>query len=117
MPPFKVMMPGASPTPMPQNAPETPDESEDSGEGDSAIDQDDVGLPKLEPGPAGYLGPEHGPFMCSNCVYFEDPRSCHIVSGDIDPNGCCNLIVSKIKTTSPVDQDDSESYDKDLQNM
>lgn len=39
---------------------------------------------------AGYLGPEHGPFTCSNCHFWEDPNSCSVVDGLIDPNGCCN---------------------------
>jgi hypothetical protein len=43
---------------------------------------------------AGYLGPEHGPFTCSNCVYFQDGGACQIVAGQIDPNGCCNLFTT-----------------------
>lgn len=39
---------------------------------------------------SGYMGPEMGPFECGNCIHFEVPRSCGIVSGDIDPKGHCN---------------------------
>jgi hypothetical protein len=38
--------------------------------------------------------PEHGPFTCSNCVYFQDGGACQIVAGQIDPNGCCNLFTT-----------------------
>jgi len=27
--------------------------------------------------------------VCSSCVYYEGPRACHLVAGDIDPNGIC----------------------------
>jgi hypothetical protein len=27
--------------------------------------------------------------VCSSCVNYEGPRACHIVAGDIDPNGIC----------------------------
>jgi uncharacterized protein len=27
--------------------------------------------------------------VCSSCVYYEGPRACEIVAGDIDPNGIC----------------------------
>ena len=28
---------------------------------------------------------------CSNCYFFEGPRGCEVVSGDIDPNAVCKL--------------------------
>lgn len=31
--------------------------------------------------------------VCSNCVAYEGPRACHLVEGDIDPNGLCKLWV------------------------
>jgi len=40
---------------------------------------------------ANYMGPADGPFLCARCEYFEEPRACQKVSGDIDPDGCCNL--------------------------
>src|SRR6266496_4208726 len=76
---------------------EKPKEEQVTGEGQDSpteIDDDEVGLPKLEQAATGYLGPEHGPFECEHCIYFEQPRACHIVSGDIDPHGCCNLFVA-----------------------
>lgn len=39
---------------------------------------------------AGYMGPEAGPFECQHCEFFQEPNACGIVSGDIDPAGCCN---------------------------
>ena len=27
--------------------------------------------------------------VCSSCVHYEGPRACHLVAGDIDPNGVC----------------------------
>lgn len=40
---------------------------------------------------SGYMGPENGPFECEHCLHFSEPHACEIVSGDIDPEGCCNL--------------------------
>lgn len=51
---------------------------------------------------SGYLGPESGPFQCGNCIHFEDPGSCGLVAGPIDPQGCCNLFES---TKGPHDAD------------
>ena len=28
---------------------------------------------------------------CSNCYFFEGPRACEVVSGDIDPDAVCKL--------------------------
>ena len=94
MPPFKVMMPGTMPPAPPQAPQEAPDEqpTEDAGgDTETSIDQDDVGLPKLDPSLAGYLPPEMGPFRCGGCVYFEEEGHCALVSGDIKADGCCNL--------------------------
>lgn len=57
------------------------------------MDDDDVGLPKLDQACVVYMGGEAGPFRCDRCVYWEGPDKCHIVSGHIDPDGCCNLFV------------------------
>jgi hypothetical protein len=46
---------------------------------------------QVDPGIAGYMGPEEGPFECQHCKFFVDPGSCKLVSGPIDPEGCCNL--------------------------
>jgi len=52
---------------------------------------------------AGYLGPEHGPFLCGNCVFFypdEDVLERGMTFGQcdqpkvrsiVDYHGCCNL--------------------------
>jgi len=47
---------------------------------------------------AHYVGPEDNPFaaegmVCSNCAFYEGPRACEIVSGDIDPAGICKFWV------------------------
>lgn len=44
-----------------------------------------------------HYGPgEKNPFqseglMCGNCTFFEGPRACELVEGDIDPMGICKL--------------------------
>jgi len=47
---------------------------------------------------AHYAGPEANPFaaeglVCSNCAFYEGPRACEIVSGDIDPAAICKFWV------------------------
>jgi len=47
---------------------------------------------------AHYAGPDVNPFaaegmVCSNCAFYEGPRACEIVSGDIDPNAICKFWV------------------------
>ena len=42
-----------------------------------------------------HYAPEN-PFMaqgikCSNCFFFEGPRACEVVAGDIDPDAVCKL--------------------------
>lgn len=41
-----------------------------------------------------YMTSDQGPFVCGHCQYFLDPNQCQKVSGDIDPEGCCNLYES-----------------------
>lgn len=51
--------------------------------------------------PASYMGPDQGPFQCSNCEYFTAPNQCgkqqvmDELGGDqfavVDPEGCCNF--------------------------
>jgi len=38
-----------------------------------------------------YLDSRFGPFECQNCCYFNQPDSCSVVAGNIDPLGVCNL--------------------------
>lgn len=45
---------------------------------------------------AHYASGDQNPFLsqglhCSNCFFFEGPRQCEVVLGDIDPNGVCKL--------------------------
>jgi len=47
---------------------------------------------------AHYAGPDVNPFaaegmVCSNCAFYEGPRACEIVAGDIDPNAICKFWV------------------------
>lgn len=91
----------APPEPMPQDEavsqpaevppPDAAAKPEDGGDSPTALDDDEMGLPKLDQSVVVYMGPEQGPFQCSNCVYWEGPKTCHIVSGDLDPAGCCDL--------------------------
>ncbi len=51
--------------------------------------------------PAGYQGPDQGPFKCANCEYFTEPNQCgkkQVIaelggkkSATVDPEGCCNF--------------------------
>lgn len=70
--------------------PQGPEDDADSST--SSPDPDDMhnmsGM--VPPQNAGYMGPENGPFVCHRCEYFNEPNSCEVVSGNIDPNGCCN---------------------------
>ena len=49
--------------------------------------------------------------VCSSCVFYEGPRACEAVAGDIDPNGVCKLWVipgDLVAETAPeVPMDDS----------
>lgn len=43
-----------------------------------------------------YVGPEANPFaaegmVCSSCAFYEGPRACELVAGDIDPGGICKF--------------------------
>lgn len=29
--------------------------------------------------------------MCSTCTFFEPPKGCKVVEGDVSPDGWCNL--------------------------
>jgi hypothetical protein len=44
----------------------------------------------IDPMTAGYKGPESGPFMCGNCVFFQD-GTCALISGPVEESGLCNL--------------------------
>lgn len=65
---------------------------------------------------AHYAGPDVNPFaaegmVCSNCAFYEGPRACEIVAGDIDPNAICKFWVIpetllNITPTTPDPADD-----------
>lgn len=53
------------------------------------------------------MGPEQGPFECERCLHWQDPNACQIVSGDIDPHGCCNLF-AKNPSSSEENEDETQ---------
>lgn len=55
----------------------------------------------VDPAIAGYMGPEMGPFMCSNCQFFQN-GSCAVVAGPIDPNGFCHIF-TPLATNQPAE--------------
>jgi hypothetical protein len=59
----------------------------------------------VDPTIAVYRTPDMGPFMCGNCQYYnaDGSNSCHLVAGDIDPMGVCNLF-----TALPQDQEQEQ---------
>lgn len=82
----------ATPEPMPEGEP-YPAEEAPAEEDPSAGHEAGGGL---DPVTAGYKGPEMGPFMCANCVYFggHGPNTCEFVSGPIDEMGLCNIFTA-----------------------
>ena len=46
--------------------------------------------------------------ICGNCVFFEE-GACHIVSGEIDPNGICKLWIIPLDSLS-VDKSESSTW-------
>lgn len=56
---------------------------------------------KVDPAVARYLGSESGPFECQGCQHWEEPNSCGIVSGDIDPQGVCCLFTKMEQEADP----------------
>lgn len=46
--------------------------------------------------------------LCSNCAFYEGPRGCEIVVGDIDPNGVCKrwiIPAALLQVDTPAEQD------------
>lgn len=99
---LRVKMPAPADAPMPPEAPPTeapPDAIPPApplpdappvapmGTGDGG----DPTAGHVSPAIACYMGPEDGPFQCGRCVHFIESGECEIVSGPIDPGGCCNL--------------------------
>ena len=56
---------------------------------------------------SGYVTPDLGPFECDNCTHFDGQNSCNHpqvqndpeVSGQVDPEGCCNYFQSAGRET------------------
>lgn len=63
-------------------------------ESDSQPDLGVDSLAKVDQQKANYLGPDQGPFECSNCSFWQDGGACQVVSGKIDPKGVCQLFTS-----------------------
>ena len=49
-----------------------------------------INTPPLTKQESVYVETPKGP-RCGTCAFYDDPRGCGLVKGDIDPNyGCCN---------------------------
>lgn len=90
---------GNQPPPPVEDVPVDP-ASEMVEQADTVSDQ--AMMPIEDTGTAGLVSPEvvrymtsdRGPFICANCLHFQDDGSCEIVSGPIDPEGVCILFES-----------------------
>ena len=74
------------------DSPDPADGPDDDSDGDSSPDGSPNGDPdqgKIDPQNAGYQGPDQGPFICANCIFFDNGH-CEVVAGPIDHLGCCN---------------------------
>jgi hypothetical protein len=47
--------------------------------------------PKLSQAAAQYQDHPRGGLSCIGCTFFQRPRSCKVVQGEISPNGWCRL--------------------------
>lgn len=94
----------------------TPSPTDPDGDGDDDstpggdTDQD-AGGGQVDPDIAGYQGPDQGPFMCANCIHFQSPNACEIVSGQVDHLGCCNLFTSAGSQQMPTDDTGGDEGD------
>lgn len=116
---LRIMNPGAEvpqappPTPTDQAPPDDPQANPTQPPPDQTDPtQDPTQAPqmvnhKIPPMVAGYMGPEMGPLVCGNCRFFEDPGSCSVVDGPIDPAGIChNFCPDHLSQPTPdIDQD------------
>ena len=95
--------------PMQQPEVQLPDDSQEPDADDQGgapdDDSDDQGddSGKIDQANAGYQGPENGPFICANCIFFDNGH-CEVVAGQVDHLGCCNNFTS-MKQNAPQDQD------------
>lgn len=69
---------------------------------------------------AHYSDAETNPFaseglVCSNCAFYEGPRACELVAGDIDPSGICKfwVIPETLTTGTPVNIAAQEPADQE----
>jgi hypothetical protein len=47
--------------------------------------------PRMSQAAAQYQNSPRGGLSCIGCTFFQRPRSCKVVEGDISPNGWCRL--------------------------
>lgn len=50
-----------------------------------------AGTNKLSPAMVSYQPRPKGKARCDNCVQWQAPKSCKVVSGDISPQGWCTI--------------------------
>lgn len=95
-PPAPPDDPSASPTGADPSAPSDPtsDPTQDPGSDPTDPTLADSGGSKVPQQNAGYMDPQGVPFECDNCKFWQEPNSCSLVDGTIDPAGCCNLWTS-----------------------
>ena len=53
-----------------------------------------LGLPRVSKAYAGYQEHPTGKRRCHDCVHFQPPSGCSIVSGVINKNGVCNYFLA-----------------------
>jgi hypothetical protein len=66
-------------------------------------------MQKIPQESSGYLGAEYGPFQCSNCTFWQEPNSCSVVDGQIDPHGLCHNFTNR---PIPVDAEAGDAADQ-----
>jgi len=54
-----------------------------------------VAQAKVTPIAVSYQGTPHGAEQCDNCIQFEPPASCKVVSGVIAATGWCKIYLKK----------------------
>lgn len=67
----------------------SPEVIPDTAEGDQETHSSGGGV--LDQSVVVYMTSDYGPFECQRCVHWVEPNACQVVSGEIDPKGCCNV--------------------------
>ncbi len=67
---------------------------------EQALQDQKFSADKVDQATAGYRA---GGCTCSTCHFYEDPNSCKMVSGTIDPDGWCNIYTTGDQE-GPMDQ-------------